>query len=1061
MRIILLRKAFVLCLLFCINLSAQCTITTSTDASTLNCGSGILSSCGGTITVGNGMTPVSLKMDDDLDLTACGAIQLIIDNATLDFSTANKRLYLSEGSSIIFINGGTLNPPGGTGGGCTGNDRVYIGGVLLAACNGGAGILGFEELISFGGTGKAVSNSPVCPGNAIHLTATPPPNGSYEYSWSGPDLSATPYSSSPNYTFLASMTPSSPVYTVSMKRTSDGKIITANTTVTIEMPAITTQPINQLDCEGASVKFKVIASGSGLMYTWQYKKPSETNFTPLVGTVSNTSYPSTGEIKIGNVGSAQYPDGTQFQVVVSNGSCSVTSETVTLSVNEILNISPVSTSVTQCYGTDYTYTVTTSYPSNVVSYQWKKSVTSGVWTVVNDGGAYSGATTNALTITGGTPAESAQYRVYVTFNNTTTQCNVDSASRTRKITFLPLLTTPIVTITQPTCNDSVGTIAITVQSDSDTYSFDGGVTYQISNIKSGMAEGFHDVIIKNLKGCLSPTTTCEISSSTSTWDGTTWINGTPDINRKVVFEKDFNSTSDIEACSCKIENGANVVINSAHTLKVANELDVLNGTLTFENNASLVQINDAAINTGVINYKRHTTPIRRYDFTYWSSPVEGQTLKNLSPNTLFDKYYGFNPNSGWLIHYFGKETMQKGKGYSVRAPQNFSITMPVKDCNPVFIGVPNNGVVSLLLGANKLNMLGNPYPSAIDANAFLDANAAVLEGTLYFWTHQTAPVISISGTEVYNYSNNDYATYNRTGSVTLSKSAISGGSVPLGKIAAGQGFFAPSNANGGILNFNNSMRLSGGDQGSNNAQFFKSNNIKDKTTPFSIKENSRVWLNLTSKEGVFKQTLIGYINGATNDYDAGFDGKIFTVDQNIQFYSLNHEMPLAIQGRRVPFDEEDFVPLGYKSEIQGEYQISIDHIDGVLVDKKLLLEDAYLQKLHDLNKEPYLFTTEKGTFNNRFILRYTDKNIEAKIVNDPMLNKDDLVSVFNNQIKINSYSGLISKVYVYNILGQLVFQKDKIEAKDYLIQHLNLSHQVLVVKVVLTNNQVVSTKIVF
>ncbi|MNG30622.1 hypothetical protein D3C84_1162720 [compost metagenome] len=69
---------------------------------------------------------MTLTMNDDLDLTCLGAIQLIVRKATIDFSTANNRLYLAAGSSIAFIDGGTLNPPGGNGGGCTGNDRVYI-----------------------------------------------------------------------------------------------------------------------------------------------------------------------------------------------------------------------------------------------------------------------------------------------------------------------------------------------------------------------------------------------------------------------------------------------------------------------------------------------------------------------------------------------------------------------------------------------------------------------------------------------------------------------------------------------------------------------------------------------------------------------------------------------------------------------------------------------------------------------------------------------------------------------------------------------------------------------
>jgi hypothetical protein len=43
-----------------------------------------------------------------------------------------------------------------------------------------------------------------------------------------------------------------------------------------------------------------------------------------------------------------------------------------------------------------------------------------------------------------------------------------------------------------------------------------------------------------------------------------------------------------------------------------------------------LQINDQVINTGTITYKRKTTPIDKFDYTYWSSPVKDQTLLAVS-----------------------------------------------------------------------------------------------------------------------------------------------------------------------------------------------------------------------------------------------------------------------------------------------------------------------------------------------------------------------------------------------------------------------------------------------
>ena len=843
--------------------------------------------------------------------------------------------------------------------------------------------------------------------------------------------------------------------------------LNATGTITVNpVPVITTQPVNQLDCEGSFVNFKVVASGTGLTYVWQYKRPADAGFITLTGSETNTTYPAAGEIRIGNVSSAQYPNGTQFQVIVSNGNCSVTSAVATLTVNEITNITG-GTNVTQCFGTNYSYTVTTSNPANVVSYRWKKSVTSGVWDEISDGGAYSGAITPTLTITAGTPTESAEYRVYITFKSSGADCNVTSTTRTRKITFLPLLTTPLTTIIQPTCISNTGTITVTIQSASDTYSFDNGFSFQASNVKSGLATGNYNVIIKNVADCISPTTTCVIISDTSIWDGTTWLNGTPDASRGIVFQQNYTSTADIDACSCEVTNGANVVINSAHTLKVTNAVTVVSGSLTFENNASLVQINDAAINSGNINYKRYTAPVRRYDFTYWSSPVAGQTLKNLSPNTLGDKYYGYNSIAGaWVIYYNGAAIMQPGNGYLIRAPQTFSITSATIDTNPVFSGVPNNGIVSLPITASKTYLLGNPYASAINADTFLDTNAAVLEGTLYFWTHNSPPDSAVAGDAIYNYTSDDYATYNRTGGVgtriSTADPAYPGGIIPTGKIAAGQGFFAPASTAGGNLVFNNGMRVSGGASGINNSQFFKMNTASKVVTTTVTAEKSRIWLNLTNNQGAFKQTLIGYLTGATNNYDAGYDGVTYDGNQYVDFYSVNQQLHLTIQGRALPFEKQDTVALGYKSAIKGEFQISLEHTDGLLDFQQVFLEDKELDLQYDLKKEPYSFTTEKGTFNNRFVLRYETKNEAGKIMaKEPIAEGFNFVSVFNKEIKLSSSEGLISKISLYNVSGKLVYQKEGLTTNHFVIQNLNLAHQVVLVNVILDNGQTFVRKIIY
>ena len=37
---------------------------------------------------------------------------------------------------------------------------------------------------------------------------------------------------------------------------------------------------------------------------------------------------------------------------------------------------------------------------------------------------------------------------------------------------------------------------------------------------------------------------------------------------------------------------------------------------------------------------------------------------------------------------------------------------------------------------NDANLIGNPYPSAIDPNIFIPANTGVFDGAIYVWRHQ-------------------------------------------------------------------------------------------------------------------------------------------------------------------------------------------------------------------------------------------------------------------------------------------------------------------------------------
>ncbi|MDD2673678.1 MAG: T9SS sorting signal type C domain-containing protein [Flavobacterium sp.] len=626
------------------------------------------------------------------------------------------------------------------------------------------------------------------------------------------------------------------------------------------------------------------------------------------------------------------------------------------------------------------------------------------------------------------------------------------------------------TITPITCNVPVASVILNNLPSVGTWTLtqSGTATATISGTGSsatisGLAPGTYNFSV-SIGGCSSSNLEAvKIDPLQETiWNGG-WSNGLPNSDKKLIFTANYNQTIDLVACSCEVKSG-NVTVSSGKTMTLTNELKVSGGIMKFENNASLVQINeDSTINSGAITYQRETvTPVDKFDYTYWSSPVSPQTLYNVSPNTLADKYMSFDAvTNNWKVENSITKVMEPGVGYSIRGPQNYYAPNPPNPFPASFIGVPHNGTIEVPITATDASyLLGNPYPSALDADAFLTNNAGVIDGTIYFWTHVTD--IAPSGSQ-YIYNSDDYATYNLTGGVGTDNKeypkggveSISGSTKPTGKIASGQGFFATGIAAGNV-EFKNAMRVGIGGITGENIQFFRTKNSKSKVTSSTIEKN-RVWLNLTNTEGAFKQLLVGYVTGATNEYDTSYDGFSFSLNEYINFYSIVANEAMAIQGRALPFDENDLVPLGYSSAIVGDFSIGIDEVDGAMQSQNVFLEDKMLGVIHNLKEASYNFTTEKGVFNERFVLRYTDKTLGT----GDFESEDKTIVVFKekNELKIKSEFETMKRVTIFDLLGKKVFEETLKDVNEFRTSNITLKNQIVIVKVVLTNGQVVAKKV--
>lgn len=520
-----------------------------------------------------------------------------------------------------------------------------------------------------------------------------------------------------------------------------------------------------------------------------------------------------------------------------------------------------------------------------------------------------------------------------------------------------------------------------------------------------------------------------VSCTEVVWDGTSW-SGPTGLDKHLIINGTLGVTSDLEGCSMTINSG-NVYVYLGKTIRLLNDIKVLGGSLYLNHSTNLVQINDV-VNTGNIIVNVTTKPMDKSNHGYWSSPVAGYKMNQFSPNTPTNSYYSWNLSSqGWTTHAGGDVVMQAGHGYLMRAPMS---NTPVS-YNMSFKGVPNNGEVSRAIqGGGKWNYLGNPYPSAINIDAFLyDPANSGLDKLVYLWTNGYKKE---GGNYVYQWEG--FATYNAVGAVgtpATDPTSSQTSQMPTKYIATGQGFFIPGNANGQAV-FKNSHRVMGNNTNSFNRE----------------KPVDRYWLDLISQDNRYGQTLVGYLEEATNARDKDIDAPPFLSGQEtIELYTILDQERLIIQGR-APFEQEDVVSLGYSLAEAGTYTLKLSGFEGLFVNgQDVYLYDKALQLSHNLKDGDYSFTTDAGTHDDRFEVAYTKReglNPASFDANWVAFNK-------NGQLRIESTTGF-NHIRIYDLVGRVIYEESMPSSTSYDISGLD-QNQILIVKVGF-DNQGESTK---
>ncbi|WP_157560219.1 T9SS type A sorting domain-containing protein [Kordia algicida OT-1] len=503
-------------------------------------------------------------------------------------------------------------------------------------------------------------------------------------------------------------------------------------------------------------------------------------------------------------------------------------------------------------------------------------------------------------------------------------------------------------------------------------------------------------------------------------------------------------TSHIKVGKIQVAATASVTVNAGATLDVYYDL-TNNGTITIEDDGALLSRENRNVKgSGNFIVKRDSPNYAdRYFYSYWSTPVAetDATIATIFPNVGGYDYY-WNASATNAFWNNDHTDMEVGRGYALRANH-----LDVETA--VFDGTVNNGNITEPVyytvdpdtGESGYNIIGNPYPSAIDWQSFQKDNSDVIEGTVYYWRQTDAPI----GDNLAS----DYIEYNNTGANPLGAAD--------GNIGTAQGFAVQAKAGGGTVTFKNTHRVV-----ANNTQFFRPNNgtdglITPESTVATESSNSQTDGRLSlrmSGGGLYATQLLGFIPEGTEAYDNTYDGPFINEGASIEFYSYIIDSKMSIQALPELTNQSMEIPLGYQVVSSGTYTIQID-AEYISDDFDIVLEDRYESTFTDLRQTSYTFTTNPTEENDRFFLKVQYRNTLS--VEDLIIPDDEINALFTNNVlvTVTNYKDL-KTISLYDISGKKLVESEYTQA----LQLPKLSQGIYLVSYVSEKGKLVTKKLI-
>jgi len=287
------------------------------------------------------------------------------------------------------------------------------------------------------------------------------------------------------------------------------------------------------------------------------------------------------------------------------------------------------------------------------------------------------------------------------------------------------------------------------------------------------------------------------------------------------------------------------------------------------------------------------------------------------------------------------------------------------------------------------NLVGNPFPCAIDWNNHANWNRTNVDAAVYVYDNSAG-----------GGSSGNYRVYNCVTTV----------GIPFGNdgiIASTQGFWLKANSTGASVTIPISQRLH------SNKAFYKNSDSE---------WNNMLRLRADDHNSIsFYESVIAFTDEATGSFDSQYDGAFLKGrDGAMSFYTIVENIEYSINF--LPsYEDYMVVQLNFICNQSGEYSITATNLESFPFSLPIYLEDKKDDSFQNLRENPeYNFVSEVENDAARFNVHFSN----------PLGIEDNSIAIrihiysHEKTIYIDIPEDIKADIYVYNLLGEHIISEN-------------------------------------